>query len=273
MIKVLVLFSIFLAAGVASAEPSNGWLTGEEDDFLQYTCTAQSDGNIECDFTQITMYLKQKPEEIEDLIEERLPGLVEQFQQEDMGEVCEYMFPLQSLMEALMRGDEDAAKTFLEKMPDKMRKEFDFAEAADKVSRLDNHEAQDMQASISVISKMCDDPKQSDFEAMLRFELEKNARTCELRVNKWTGQFRPISAKIWALRTEGPEGQCGVQRLDRFECGDDAYLCEFISEQRILNSDAEPIPGIPCRDLEERAFRYEHDSDGVYLNCEIVSFF
>lgn len=275
VISVRTIFVVIAMLGAVPAfsEPSRGWLTGEEGDFLQYDCSKLSDGTVECEFTQITMYLKQKPEEIEALIQERLPGVIEQFQQEDMGEVCQYMLPLQGLMEALMRGDEDEAKSYLSQMPEKAREDFDFAEAVDGVSRLDGREMEDMQAMLGATAKLCENPSEGDVEALMRLELEKEARTCKLWINNWTGTFRPISEAIWTLRSDGPEGQCGVQRLDRFECKGGSYSCEFISEKRILNPDAEPVMGIPCGDLEERAFRYEHDSDGVYLDCDIVSFF
>lgn len=123
------------------------------------------------------------------------------------------------------------------------------------------------------LAKLCENPSEGDFEALMRLELEKEASTCNLMVNKWAGTFRPISDTIWALRSDGPEGLCGVQRLDRFECKDGMFSCEFISEKRILNPDAEPDFDISCSDLEERPFRYELNSDGVYLDCDIMSFF
>ena len=271
--KAIAVIVALLIAVPAFSEPARGWLTGEDGDFLQYACSELTDGTRKCEFTQITMFLKQKPEEIEALIQERLPGVIEQLQHEDIGEVCQYMLPLQGLMEALIRGDEDEAKLYLSQMPEKAREGFDFAEAADGVSRLDGREMADMQAMLGTTAKLCENPSDGDVEALMRLELEKEARTCKLWINNWAGTFRPISDTIWALRSDGPEGQCGVQRLDRFECKDGSYSCEFISEQRILSPDADSIIGIPCGDLEERAFRYEYDSDGVYLDCDIVSFF
>jgi hypothetical protein len=83
-VRTIAVVIAMLGAVPAFSEPARGWLTGEEGDFLQYDCSKLSDGTVECEFTQITMYLKQKPEEIEALIQERLSGVIEQFQQEDM---------------------------------------------------------------------------------------------------------------------------------------------------------------------------------------------
>lgn len=77
VISVRTIFVVIAMLGAVPAfsEPARGWLTGEEGDFLQYDCSKLSDGAVECEFTQITMYLKQKPGEIEALIQERLPGV------------------------------------------------------------------------------------------------------------------------------------------------------------------------------------------------------
>lgn len=270
--RLIGLFLTLYFSTAAVAEPALGWLTGEEGDFLQYDCSPLSDGTKECKFTLITLSLKQKPEEIEAIVEERLPGIIEQFQQEDMGEACQYFLPLQRLMEALIRGNKDEAESILSQMPEKSFEEFDFAEAVEKVSRTDSREMEDMQAMLTTMVRLCDGPNEGDIEALFRLELEKEARTCKLRINNWTDTFRPISEKIWVLMSEGPEGLCGAQGLDRFECKYGRSSCEFISERRILNPDAKMF-GIPCSGLEEGALRYEHDSEGVYLDCNIVSFF
>lgn len=144
--KAFAVLIAFLIAVPAFSEPAKGWLTGEEGDFLQYDCSGLTDGTRKCDFTQITMFLKQKPEEIEALIQERLPGVIEQFQQEDMVKECQFMLPVQRLMGALMRGDEDEAKSYLSQMPEKVREEIDFALVAEGVSRLDEREKAHRQA-------------------------------------------------------------------------------------------------------------------------------
>ncbi len=271
-ITVLLNFLVIFAADL-SAEPARGWLNGEEDDFLQYECSPTSDGALKCSFTQVTMFPKKKPEEIDRIVKEGLPETVKQFEQEDIEEVCQYTLPMQGLVDALMRGKRDEAKAFLSKMPEKMRKGFDFVEAVEGISRLDTREMNDLRASFAAMVGLCEEPSAAKIESIMRLELEKEARTCKLWINNWTGTFRPISETIWSLTTDGPQGQCGVQSLDRFECKDGSYSCEFIAEKRVLNPEAEPALGVPCAELEERAFRYKHDGDGIYLDCNIVSFF
>ena len=173
-----------LSAVPAMSEPVNGWLTGEEGDFLEYHCSKPSDGILGCEFTQITLHLKQKPEEIEAIIQERLPGAIEQFQQEDMQGVCQFARPYQGLLESLQRGEDGEAEAYLSQMPEEVRNEFDFAEAVDGISCLDGREIADTLAMFRVLAKLCDGPSEGDIEALLRLELEKEARTCQLWINK-----------------------------------------------------------------------------------------
>ena len=170
----MIFAAIFvLFGGSLLAEPARGWLTGEEGDFLQYECSEASNGILQCDFTQVTMYLKRKPEEVEGLIAERLPSVIEQFEEEDIEEVCQYILPLHGVMDALARGDEASARAFHDQMPITKRREFDIAEALDQVKRLDPREVRDMRATMNLFKKICDDPEQGDVESLMRLELEK----------------------------------------------------------------------------------------------------
>jgi hypothetical protein len=248
-----------------------GWLTGEEGDFLQYECSELLGEKKRCDFTQVTLRQKQDPETVESLIRERLPSAIKDYHESGIGEICINVKETAPLLELLVSGDKDGARSLFNKMPKEVRENFDFADAIDRMSRLGFRELKDMWTMFGTIASICDEPSDDNVEALLRLSLEKEARTCKISINKWSQTFRPISEIIWALSSDGPEGICGVQRLDRFECHDGGTFCEFISEKRILNPDGKHL-GISCGILEERAFRYKY-GDGVYLDCNIVSFF
>lgn len=169
----------------------------------------------------------------------------------------------------LLSGDRDAVESLVSEMPQGRQEEFNFDEAVAQISRRDARQLEDTQAQMGVFLRLCEDPNAETVEAMIRFELETSAKTCKLFLNSWTDTFKKVSEKVWSLADSSAKGQCAVSRLDRFECKG-PYSCAYISEQRVLNKEGEGV--IPCRELEETAFRYTH-GEPIYLNCSIMSWF
>ncbi len=272
MRKSLGIIALCLASP-AIAEPISGWLTGVEDDFLQFICEPLNDGRKECTFTQVTMRPKQKKSEIEAAVSEQLPETLSELaaasSDEELGEICGYTRTMLSIIENLKEGDRETAAAKLTELPERMRDEFDFDEAAEKISQSDPRELEDILTQTAMVNRLCDKPDAETAEEFIRWRLEKNSRTCELYLNSWTDTFKQVSGKVWALEDSSAKGVCAVSRLDRFEC-EGPYSCVYVAEKRILNKEGEGI--IPCGELEENAFRYEHGKE-IYTSCSIMSWF
>lgn len=265
---------IMLLALPASAEPVNGWLTGEEDDFLQFICKPLSEGRKECTFTQVTTRLKQDPEEIDALIRKRLPEALSEIANArtngELADMCGYTRPLNNIVEGLLKDDRETVRKTISELPEQFQEEFNLDEAVEKMAQSDAREMNDILSQMSVVTRLCEKYLDaSDVEELIRWELEKNARTCKLHLNSWTDIFMKVSNEVWTLEGSSAKGICAVSPLDRFEC-EGAYNCSYTAEKRVFNKEGERI--IPCGDLEEDAFRYEHGKD-IYLDCSVMSRF
>ncbi len=273
-----LLFSLLtFASGHALAEPSFGQLVGVEDDFLTYRCSEQSSGKWECNFTQTSMSLKVKPENLEQEVAKRVATAADQLNGSDeLDEFCPVVVPMMKASIEAMRliasGNDEAATAILEKLPAEALSEFDVDEFRRQAANSDPREIDDISKQTETFVSLCEERSIDALEAMIRLEVQKEARTCKLFVNEWSDTFEKVSDTRWVISNGGPRGECGIVRLDRFEC-QDRFLCDFVSEKRVLNAEAEPISGIPCSGLEEDEFRYSYDGDGVYLQCEIMSQF
>lgn len=266
---VLSVLVAYLATVAARAEPISGWLTGQENDFLQFVCDPLLDGTKECTFTQVTMRPKLDADEVEALIRERLPDAMADLTGADSEATCTYFAGLEQTIRAALNGDLDAARAHVAEMPDEARAEFDFEVFAKEMEGMDPRQGADILQGFTAMSAACNDPGEDSVEALLRQQLELEARTCKLFLNSWKDTFKQVSDKVWSLADSSAKGQCAVSRLDRFEC-DGPYSCAYIAEKRVLNKEGKGV--IPCRELEETAFRYEH-SEPIYLGCGIMSWF
>lgn len=271
-------FFILLFCRPGISEPAFGQLIGPENDFLKYDCLDKSAGIKECEFSQILMSVKVKPEDVEAEISKRLATIVaqlDQFKREAVS-FCPTMLgfikEMPELVEALVAGDEAAAIEVFERLPEEMRDEASFDDLKKQFAQSVPEEVEDAIASFQMLQRLCEEQSLEAFEAMTRHDVEKDARTCKLFVNEWKETFEKVSDTNWVISDGGPRGECGVVRLDRFECRG-RFLCDFVSEKRVLNPDDEPLGGIPCSGLEEGEFRYTYDGDGVYTQCEIMSFY
>jgi hypothetical protein len=267
----LSLIALLAAPITALAEPSSGYLIGQEGDFLQFRCSKENDYTVQCEFTQVMMSLKAKPEDLEDKLS-RLDDILPEFETEGFKEGCEAIvdMPLTEMLEAAQSGDKRRLEELGASTPD-----FDATEVLDEFGEKDPREIQDMLTAIDALAALCEKPSKENAEHLIRLEHEKESRTCKLWINDWEDTFERVSDRVWAIQSSGPRGACGVVRLDRFECEEKhPRLCNFLSEKKVLNPEGMPLEGLgsTCGMLSEGVFEYSWKRGERYLDCEVVEY-
>ena len=182
--------------------------------------------------------------------------------------LCELAATLIDVYSAAARGDGPQIERHALKLP----KDLLSSDMLSEILSLDRRAIGDTLSTLKAASAVCEDPTdRTRIESFLRNELDQETRTCKLFINSWTNQFRQISDSIWSIVQDGPQGSCGVIRLDRFECrSDHPTLCDFVSEKRVMAPGAMGV--MPCNNLDESVTRYAPGYTAMYLDCEMLRF-
>lgn len=265
------LLALLIAPFAIQAEPSSGYLIGQEGDFLQFYCSKENDHTVQCDFTQVAMSLKAKPEDLVERLS-KLADMLPEFETEGFKEGCEAMvdIPYVEIFEAAQSGDNRRLEELGASIPD-----FDATEVLRRLEDVDPREIQYFLAFMDASAALCEEPSMENAERLVRLEHERESRTCKLLINDWEDTFERVSDQVWVIQSSGPRGACGVVRLDRFECDEKSpTLCNFLSEKKVLNPEGMPLEGFgsTCGMLSEGVFEYSWKREQRYLDCEVVEY-
>lgn len=141
---------------------------------------------------------------------------------------------------------------------------FDLAQQGDRrrASELERIEAQ-----IAV----CKDPTPKNWERMVRFTVEQDARTCFVHTAPWTAYFeRSEDGMTWTAKSE-PEGPCGVVDRSRFELQSAGVKWVYVAEKEVTQPKARGPRGQPCSQFAEPSTLYVRQTRELQLGCEIVT--
>lgn len=263
-----IVFAMTISFGGATAEPLSGNLIGQNSDFIKFNCSVLSNGDRECGFVQVLVTNKRSQESIDGYVADNLKGMLNDWSEEEVSEFCSDMTLLAPVYDALESGNLDTAKSLANSLSTDER---DLSVLADKLDDFGAKELEDATNFFGALQSLCKDPGAATFSAYLRLQAEREARTCDIYVNQWTDTYRRVSGEVWSIVQGGPEGVCGVVRLDRFQCDSGSgLLCDFIAEKRILNPEGQGM--LACDDLDETPTRYSWRPKESYLACDILNF-
>lgn len=270
---ILLIIAVLECAAPASAEPSFGTTIGPDGDLLQFFCLP-SEAGVRCEFVQVLM----SPAANEDDLADQLAGigsLMEELNSEGgeaWEETCVSLQPLFEIAELLFEGDFEQAQAVTLQDENQGEPAPELEEMWRTLSQAGPTELADSARQMALMADLCEEVTRDRVEALVRAQHELLSRTCRPFINTWESEFQQISDQVWTIVNHTPSGECGIVRLDRFEC-DETHpsLCNFISEKRVLNPDGDGLLG-SCSNFDETEFVYEWNEGPRYLPCDRVEF-
>lgn len=276
-LRALAAFNLIVQlAGVPApvkSQPFQGDLKSSGGIFLKYICSPNGENIIQCSLIYITLLGNSEPSEKAAATYDNALEWTRLVLEDDraLESLCSQIFELVDLPRLLMAGDFDAARerydAFIENNPNPDGAP-DFDEVQQEWEGATNQERRDRARMSGLVSRVCEDQSQENVQAMISAQVDMASRACGLSVTHTWKVFEKAGQGLWTAKASRPQGLCGLQDLDRFECGTHEIICDFVAEKRPLREfDAE---GEACLSLP--AERYQFSTDPLYLHCDRLIF-
>ena len=243
--------TLALAPLPAMSQPNAGSLVGKVDgDPMYYECLATQDSNkINCDFVQVLLSNKEKPEDLEAALS-TIPEILAD-EAGEMEELCGATLPqLSGILALLERGESIDPDT---PVP---------ADPAD---------VEYMRTSVVALQNLCQDRTAENAEALLRLTHERAAKTCTAFINKYSQSFVKVSEELWVVES-APAGPCGIIQTSRFVVPKEGagFLWEYIAQKVVTNKTGTTEMGVQCSDLDEREVLYSWRGGPQRIDCTYI---
>jgi len=264
---------LFLWAGVAFAQdhPTFGLAYNEtENSSLNYECRLEGTGQLLCEFVQMRVTKQALPEALETELAKaraKFPNVQKEFEDPaSCTEVRQFVGFLQGQVDIneLVQTKNGRPSDFLPKMKE-ARTQF-----------------RSKPESFNVMLKMadfCRTKSEDDYLSLVRTAHDQDTRTCRISTNRFTQKFRIASSSnvaVW-VADEGPQGECGIVQLSRFEAeklGSDGFLVwTYVARKAVTVPQGETALG-KCGDIvDEKEYRFSwKDRGNIQLGCEWIKF-
>jgi hypothetical protein len=265
---VLKLVTISLAAitaagiGMSFAEAEERPTAGmvyhtTENSSLKYFCEDLDAEHIECEFTQVSIRQKAKPEDLEKRLkhlDENYAAAKKEFKDANFCKMMENLLALIDGKNVSPESPTSDEKGFMQGAPTKHRNE--------------------MREYISLLIDLCAAPSLNKFENLERSQHDKDARTCHVGSHSFKQKMYRNLSGSWTVVPKAV-GDCGVVQLDYFEKAKESSnitLWNYVSRKAITNPKGEiPLLG-SCKELDETVYMYEWRPRDIYLSCDYFKF-
>jgi hypothetical protein len=236
--------------------PSFGILSNaHERDFFQYSCAPPSARGLVCQFTQIKVHNIGKPEELAKALA-ATPEVQKDISSGKSAQVCAEM---RKLVDALHRGKappgSDQAKFF------------------SSITSQTPRERADMLRGVEGFDTACTAPTKENVEAMLRFQHEKESRTCTVWANSYEQVFTQQGPDVW-VHNSPPAGLCGVINIATLEREAGAgSLWNYRMRKIVTDKNAVKDTAVfSCKSLDESEYLYTWNSAEYYKGCDYIKY-
>lgn len=242
-------------SAVATAEsdhPSNGLLVGTKATHsLVYSCSPPEAERMECQFTQVMVRKKARPEDLPTAIDRAKNAWVKSEMERPSAEACKLNGQLIEVLEgrAAPTGD-------LNPPPSRPLEK---------------------QAQLAVAAKFADFCRQPSEERLLEAIRTQHAieeRTCMVASNSFSQVFKSVgSGGAWVTDSRA-EGECGIVQLSRFEPDktNDFNLWRYIARKAVTNPTGKVLPGMQCSDLDQAEYVYDWRNEPAGIGCDFIEF-
>ena len=244
---------------VLAEAPNTGFVyNNTEDRFLMYECIERA-GTLECDFTQSSIRRKLDPRDIPKKLEEAKAGYLgakTEFSA-DGGEFCKEM----NAYELAINGKST-------------RRGKKFEEFFATRAKMSKQQLQNSNLGLAAIRNFCNSATEANYVALMKFNFDRDARTCNISVFPFKQRFAPVQGTDnWVvLQQEGPTGACGVINISRFEKDKKYSLWNYFAKKVVTNKSGQVLPDFECTSLDENEYEYSWRSREIYLGCDYITF-
>lgn len=221
-----------------------------ENSALTYNCKSSGNDVIECEFVQTFVRLQSTPEQ--------LPGFLEKarssYAEEVKGIKTRGCGDLER-MDAILKGGQTALPA-----------EAPFAKASAA-------EKDEIKRWMSLMLQFCKSPTMPNFEAFIKFQHDKDCRTCNVGSHSYTQKMRRNSTGAWTT-IPIQYGPCGIVQLDRFEVAErmpSLVVWNYIARKAVTNPKATTALA-PCNTLDESEYIYKWVPRDLFLPCNYIKF-
>ena len=228
-----------------------------ENNSLTYDCKLLSNWNLKCDFTQTSIRKRTRPfGEAESQAKDEWAKNPEVFSKAECN-AYKQMFPqMEKMFNGEIKADTENAQKTIDNMTSVSKK--------------------DMLATIRIMLSYCETPTLGLFMEIVKFEEDKNNRTCFVSSNNFSQTFNKMSNDTWVVIPEA-YGECGIVQLDRFEKVDSGVnnikMWNYISKKAITNPKAnQGLLNLSCSGLDENEYLYAWNQREISMECDYIKF-
>ena len=228
-----------------------------ENNSLTYDWKLLSNGNLKCDFTQTSVRKKTRPfSEAESQAKDEWNENPLMLNEDDCNQ-----------FQLIFSGLEKIFKREIKAETEKFQREIDNMTPVSKT---------DMLSSLNLMLSYCESPTLGLFMEIVKFEEDKNNRTCFVSSNNFSQTFNKMSNDTWAVIPEA-YGECGIVQLDRFERievgSSKSIFWNYISKKAITNPNAKQgLFNLSCNGLDENEYLYAWNQRDVSMECDYIKF-
>ncbi|MDD2325625.1 MAG: hypothetical protein PHW63_06460 [Alphaproteobacteria bacterium] len=273
-VVLLIFLPIFSASALDEKHPTNGIIYNTvENSSLTYECSLSSQKDLECQFVQVSVRKKAKPEDLLKKIEiakKQFPDAVKELKDKD----CELFYVLREISEGKITPEQALEKTQKGLISDKEK-------FVSSMKDLSQSKREDMRRNMENLSIFCKNRSEENYLQIAKSEHDKETKTCLISANhfsqkfNWVSDYGDKSHGAWVVENK-PEGPCGVVRLDRFEA-DKAIgsitLWNYSARKAITNPKGKALPTFSCSDMDQNEYPYSWEKVRDYkLGCEYIDF-
>lgn len=255
---ILLVCAFIFPEGVTAAEnPTAGLLySSREVHSMRYDCRKNPDNSMTCEFVQVSVAKKSKPEDLED----KLKQAREEFRTKRF------------------RYSEDECRgiaTALDILEGRKKE----AEVEAKFAEMDEIEKRDTGKIWAAISGFCKNRSENDLLNAVRLMHDIETRTCRASINPYKQIFilvrdQNTKTETWVVKQDGPDGPCGIVQLSRFEPVREGAIIfwKYISRRAITNPQGKFFGTMTCKDLDESEFVYDWRFKSHTIGCDYIEF-
>jgi len=147
------------------------------------------------------------------------------------------------------------------------------AEGYAGIAAMDSRAKDDLLKSLSAAVEFCRNPTEQNLTKVTTLGFERETRTCIIRANNFSLQFKRVAgSQTWASNN-GPAGLCGVVTIARLE-PDAKYptFYNYIQKKVVTNPSESMFGNMKCSDLDQNETKYLWQSREIYGKCDYIKF-
>jgi hypothetical protein len=241
-----------------------------ENSSIVYDCNkSANESRLNCKLTQTSIRKKAKPEDRGARLANAKKQFAAALKDLEDPQTCQFMTKFMAAIkgtlnpEAVLEGEE--------------RKDINRKEFLEQLASIRTKYQSDPETigPFEELVRFCREKDEKSYLAIAEAEFERDLKTCTVGPNSFEQSF-VWSNGNWVV-DEGPQGECGIVQLSRFESEKSSALkgyrfWNYIAQKAVTNPGGETLVG-KCEQLDQSEYRYSWKKpESVHLGCAWIEF-